>query len=60
MDISKKGGSILLDRLEELLKLRGCPRVRRYSKPTFSRPCPSALRAQIARECDAVVLALAD
>ena len=60
LDISKPGGSALFDRLSLTLKARGVACVRRYTKPTFSRPCPSKLRAKIASECDAVVLALAD
>ena len=34
--------------------------VRRYRKPTFTKPAPVDLRHQIATECDAVIEALAD
>ena len=34
--------------------------VRRYAKPTFTRPAPADLRAEIAAECDVVIEALAD
>ena len=34
--------------------------VRRYAKPTFTRPMPADLRAEIAAECDVVIEALAD
>jgi len=61
MDISKPGGSWFLDRVGKLLVARGEAReVRRYAKPTFSRPCPDALRRTIASECDVVILGLAD
>ena len=33
---------------------------RRFCKPTFSRPMPVDLASTIQKECDAVVLALAD
>ena len=55
------GGSWFLDRVEKLLLSRGeASEVRRYAKPTFAKPCPDKLRKQIASECDAVILALAD
>jgi hypothetical protein len=61
LDITKPRGSVLLDRLEALL----CDRapgvtVRRYAKPTFTKPAPDALRRQIAEDADFVVEALAD
>jgi len=34
--------------------------VKRYSKPTFTKPCPDDLRREIAGEVDYVVEALAD
>ena len=34
--------------------------VRRYQKPTFTKPAPVDLRQEIATQCDAVVEALAD
>lgn len=70
LDLSKSGGDIILNRVEDHLLSRAplpgrqqrkrCREVRRYRKPTFSRPCPSELRAQIVKECDVVIEALAD
>ena len=34
--------------------------VRRYAKPTFTKPAPADLRYQIAQECTHVIEALAD
>ncbi len=59
LDISKPRGDVLLSRLEERLRERGAV-VRRYRKPTFTKPAPVDLRQQIATECDAVLEALAD
>ena len=35
-------------------------RCRRFRKPTFSRPMPAALAAEVAEHCTCVVAALAD
>ncbi len=59
LDISKARGDVFLDRLEELFSERGA-RVKRFSKPTFTKPAPPDVRRQIAEECAAVVEALAD
>jgi hypothetical protein len=59
LDISKARGDVFLDRVEALLRERGAA-VRRYRKPTFTKPAPIDLRQQIAVHCDAVVEALAD
>ena len=61
LDISKPRGDVLLDRLEEHMKVRA-PNVeiRRYSKPTFTKPAPEALRAQNRSSSHFVVEALAD
>ena len=59
LDISKPRGDVFLDRLAELLAGRGVI-VRRYSKPTYTRPAPDQLGQQLARECDLVVEGLAD
>lgn len=59
LDISKARGNVFLDRLAELLTEQGIG-VRRYAKPTFTRPAPTALRQQIAAECQLVVEGLAD
>ena len=45
--------------LEEELTNRGA-KIKRYRKPTFTKPAPHDLRQQIASECAAVVEALAD
>ena len=59
LDISKARGDVFLDRLEERFVEAGAE-VRRYKKPTFTKPAPIDLRRQIAAECAAVVEALAD
>ena len=62
LDISKPGGSIFLDRLEVLLKDRyGVSEVLRYAKPTFAKPAPEAVLADIRKaQPHAVIEALAD
>ena len=62
LDISKPGGSVFLDRLENLLKERyKVGRVIREMKPTFSRPAPGeVIDRLVAARCDAVIEALAD
>lgn len=59
LDISKPRGDVFLDRLDERLAASGIA-VKRYTKPTFARPAPTALRQQIATEVDAVIEGLAD
>jgi hypothetical protein len=59
LDISKPRGNVFLDRLEEQLTERGL-RVRRFAKPTFSKPAPIDLRHEIGTQCDVVIEALAD
>jgi hypothetical protein len=59
LDISKPRGDVFLDRLEEQLATRGV-RVRRFAKPTFSKPAPIDLRHEIGTQCDVVIEALAD
>ncbi len=61
LDIAKPQGNILLDRLAETLgqRLPGVT-INRYSKPTFTKPAPDELRAQIRAENDFVIEALAD
>ena len=61
LDISKPRGNVLIDQVELRLKER-LPGVefKRYSKPTFTKPAPDALRRQIAEECGFVIEALAD
>lgn len=59
LDISKARGNVFLDRLATRLTEQGIG-IRRYTKPTFTRPAPTALRHQIAAECQLVVEGLAD
>lgn len=59
LDISKARGNVFLDRIEELLSERGI-RVKRFAKPTFTKPAPVDLRHQIATTCDLIIEALAD
>jgi hypothetical protein len=59
LDISKPRGDVFLGRLEERLRERGAD-VRRFRKPTFTKPAPADLRQEIAVQCGAVVEALAD
>jgi hypothetical protein len=59
LDISKARGDVFLDRIDELLAARGVT-VRRYKKPTFTRPAPVTLLGEIAAQCDVVVEGLAD
>ena len=61
LDISKAKGDHLLDRVEELLRERAKPKaIIRKRKPTFARPAPDDLRAEILKTSDAVIEALAD
>ncbi|MYB41793.1 MAG: hypothetical protein F4X76_06290 [Chloroflexi bacterium] len=61
LDISKPRGNVLLDRLEELIHER-LPEVevRRYTKPTFTKPAPDELLRKMAGEVDFVIEGLAD
>jgi hypothetical protein len=59
LDISKPRGDIFLNRIEERLNGLGAE-VKRYKKPTFTKPAPIDLRQQIATECQVVIEALAD
>ena len=59
LDISKPRGDVFLDRIQELLEIDGAT-VKRFAKPTFTKPAPVDLRHEIATSCDAVIEALAD
>jgi hypothetical protein len=59
LDISKPRGDVFLDRLAELFGARGIE-VKRYAKPTFTKPAPVDLRHEITTTCDVVIEALAD
>lgn len=61
LDIRKPRGNVLLDELERQLKVAApAITVKRFSKPTFTKPCPDDLRRTIAAEVDYLVEALAD
>jgi len=59
LDISKPRGDVFLGRVASHLESAGAT-VRHYRKPAFAKPAPFDLRVQIARECGAVIEALAD
>jgi hypothetical protein len=59
LDISKPRGDLFLDRIAQRLTDSGAT-VKRFRKPTFTKPAPIALRKEIAASCDAVIEALAD
>lgn len=59
LDITKPRGDVFLDQLEARLSATGAT-VRRYRKPTFTKPAPVDLRHEIATQCNVVIEALAD
>jgi hypothetical protein len=60
LDISKTGGNLFLDRLEQLLREQfHVASVVRTMKPTFAKPAPQVIIEQL-RGADAVIEALAD
>ena len=59
LDISKPRGDVFLDQIERRLVGHGAT-VKRYRKPTFTKPAPADLRHQMAVECHVVIEALAD
>ncbi len=59
LDISKARGDVFIDRLEERLSEMGAD-VKRYKKPTFTKPAPVDLRPEISINCQGVIEALAD
>jgi hypothetical protein len=59
LDISKARGDVFLDRVEQRLAAHGW-RVKRFAKPTFTKPAPIDLRQEISTTCDVVIEALAD
>ena len=59
LDIAKPRGDVFLDRLDERLRERGLA-VKRYKKPTNTRPAPLPLQQQIATEVNLVVEGLSD
>ncbi len=61
LDISKPRGDVLIDRIEERLREEApAVAIKRYAKPTYTKPAPDNLRQQIKKECDFVIEALAD
>ena len=59
LDIAKARGDVFLDRLAERIAERGIG-VKRYAKPTNTRPAPLALRQQLATEVNLVIEGLSD
>jgi hypothetical protein len=60
LDISKPGGNLFLDRLEQILRADyGAADILRARKPTFAKVAPDPVIEQL-RGMDAVVEALAD
>jgi hypothetical protein len=60
LDISKPGGNVFLDRIEQRLRTEhGVTTVIREMKPTFAKPAPWEVLEKI-RGADAVIEALAD
>jgi hypothetical protein len=59
LDISKPRGDLFLDRIAQRLAECGAT-VKRFRKPTFTKPAPLELRQEIAGACHAVIEALAD
>jgi hypothetical protein len=61
LDIRKPRGNVLLDELERQLRA-AAPGVtiKRFTKPTFTKPCPDDIRRDIAAQVDYLVEALAD
>ncbi|MCP5182009.1 MAG: hypothetical protein H6993_15835 [Pseudomonadales bacterium] len=61
LDIAKPRGNVLLDRVETLLRERHPGiEVQRFSKPTFTKPAPDALRQEVRAVSDFVIEGLAD
>ena len=59
LDISKPRGDVFLDRIAERCETEGWE-VRRFAKPTFTKPAPADLRYEISQQCEVVIEALAD
>ncbi len=61
LDISKPRGNKLIDRLEQRLRDEAPGvEIKRYSKPTFTKPAPQELLNEIKEASDFVIEALAD
>ncbi len=59
VSISKERSDEFMDHLETRLARRGL-RVRRFKKPTHTKPAPEAVVQEVVEGCEAVVQALAD
>ena len=61
VDISKSRGDVFCDEIDRLIgaQLPGIEVVR-LRKPTYTKPAPAGLRAEVASRCTAVIQALAD
>ncbi|MBC6439327.1 MAG: hypothetical protein GDA49_02720 [Rhodospirillales bacterium] len=59
LDITKRQGDLLLDRLEARFGELGI-KVERFAKETFAKKASDAVTAEITERCDVVVEALAD
>lgn len=59
LDIAKERSDEFLDRIEQQFVAHGLA-VRRFAKPTYTRPAPERLLQSIVEQCDVVVAALAD
>ncbi len=61
LDINKPRGDVLIDQIAVRLGERlPAATIKRYKKPTFTRPAPDDLLRSIAAESEVVVEALAD
>jgi hypothetical protein len=61
LDIRKPRGNVLLDELEHQIRAAAPGvTVKRFTKPTFTKPCPDDIRRDIAAQVDYLVEALAD
>ena len=61
LNITKNGSDIFLDRIAELMQERfDLAEVIQVKKPTFTRPAPTELLAELAEQADFVIEGLAD
>ena len=61
LNITKNGSDIFLDRIAELMQERfDLAEVIHIKKPTFTRPAPAELLAELAEQADFVIEGLAD
>ena len=61
IDDSKRNADVLLEELAEVLRTRyEISQVRWHRKPSASRPADPTAIAELARECDSVVIAVGD